>query len=660
MQKISVNKAKRIVQVMSVLVVIQFLVIVFVNFTKSYDFLDYDSSLAIRHAMEMWEHGLFLTDFNYVSSMEIDAVTFFAAPLYMLTDNLGLALGLVHIIGYIGVVYIIYDIFKNQHASKEKFLLAVLLVFTPYAIGQLDWANMLFISAAQYEFRVITMLLLVDLLIMSEEKIGRRKLVLTMAAYCIINFWTSLSTGNYVLFMIVSPFILENILDAINQKEFKVKSLRNLIILISCCVSLGGWLLQNKFIGNAPRGNLSLISASTFIENIGDSITGVFLLFGGLPLANDVSIFSSKGIAYLLRFVFVNFCFILVIKEIFRNKKYSTICRKFFAFAFVNICVLLITSTRYGAPIFEYRYHILWCVMLLLVIADFVIDYERHDNGWLRNIMVGGVLIAVVVMNIQGFNKIFQYRDTREYEKSIINVAEEFEIGTVYLYDDMTASHVIRALDPELYCISVSFQDNNWSMDMMDMYKYYGDNTLADSHNLLVCTLKEFESLPDYIKNLYLPVTKLSKEKMVLYSGKNAWDGVSGLPLPNVVTARDFPYTPGFKYIGEIDGHGSLISGNTNESGYVLWGPFSETVGGIYDITFTYSILEAGSQSAKFEVSVADGETRLAEEELLPDRNSITVRNVDIPDGERIEFRVWKPHDVVIGINEIIYERVSK
>ena len=36
------------------LVVLQFFMIAAANFTKAYGFLDYDSALAIRHAIELW------------------------------------------------------------------------------------------------------------------------------------------------------------------------------------------------------------------------------------------------------------------------------------------------------------------------------------------------------------------------------------------------------------------------------------------------------------------------------------------------------------------------------------------------------------------------------------------------------------------------------
>src|SRR5699024_10081333 len=132
-----------------------------------------------------------------------------AAPIYMVTNNLGLSLASIHAVFYFIVVWILHDIAKNLRASTSQFLFSVLLLFTPYSVGQVEWANMLFVGVAQYEFRVIVLLMLLNLILMSLRKeTSRRKFVLNLLVYCAVNFWTSLSTGNYVLLMIVSPFVL--------------------------------------------------------------------------------------------------------------------------------------------------------------------------------------------------------------------------------------------------------------------------------------------------------------------------------------------------------------------------------------------------------------------------------------------------------------------
>ena len=113
--------------ILVVFVIAQFVMITYFNFTISYDLLDMDASLAMRHATEMWKHGLFLKDFAYVTSMEIDSATFFAAPLLLMTGNINIAMGIVHSFLYLFIIYLLYEISKNGYPSGNwnGFLLSV-------------------------------------------------------------------------------------------------------------------------------------------------------------------------------------------------------------------------------------------------------------------------------------------------------------------------------------------------------------------------------------------------------------------------------------------------------------------------------------------------------------------------------------------------------
>ena len=70
-------KKKSLLSIILFAVAVQFILIVIINYTKANgELLDYDSSLAIRHAVEMWKNGLFLDDWNYLTSLEIDCAAF--------------------------------------------------------------------------------------------------------------------------------------------------------------------------------------------------------------------------------------------------------------------------------------------------------------------------------------------------------------------------------------------------------------------------------------------------------------------------------------------------------------------------------------------------------------------------------------------------------
>lgn len=73
------NKKKiECVKILWGILFIQFMTIVWINFSKSENFLDYDSSLALRHGLEMWKNGIALEGWNYFSTLEIDNAAFWA------------------------------------------------------------------------------------------------------------------------------------------------------------------------------------------------------------------------------------------------------------------------------------------------------------------------------------------------------------------------------------------------------------------------------------------------------------------------------------------------------------------------------------------------------------------------------------------------------
>ena len=55
--------------------------------------------------------------------------------------------------------------------------------------------------------------------------------------------------------------------------------------------------------------------------------------------------------------------------------------------------------------------------------------------------------------------------------------------------------------------------------------------------------------------------------------------------------------------------------------------------------------------------AVLDEETVLAETELLAGQGSVSL-TVDVPEGEKIEFRVWKPGDGITAVRQLEFERI--
>ena len=166
------------------------------NLKKAEELLDYDSALTMRHIIEMWRgRTLFLKDYVYTSTLEIDSVAFFAIPFFLRFGHLGLFLGIIHVCFYLLTAYVLCDLFHQLGRSRILGLVSLILLYTPYAFGQLDWDNMLFFSVGQYSFRILLLFLFADLFFDAAETKGK-SYYLRFALCCLLNFWTSLSCGN--------------------------------------------------------------------------------------------------------------------------------------------------------------------------------------------------------------------------------------------------------------------------------------------------------------------------------------------------------------------------------------------------------------------------------------------------------------------------------
>lgn len=507
-------------KVLQFLVFAQFAALIVINFTKSYDLLDFDAALAIRHAVEMWKNGIFLEDYNYFSTIEIDNAAFLSTPIYMLTKNLNLALGIGHILTYGFTVCILYDIFQNLNAPKENFLLAILFLYTPYVTGQLSWNNMLFLSVGQYEFRIITLMLLIDLMLLCDlREYKTAHFLMVASAYLGISFWTAISSGNYVLFMIVSPFVLKVLVDMLLLEKIELNTRKNQILIAAVIAAFLGWQIHNYFAGTSHRNVLPLISAQDFFTNLENCITGIYLLFGGLSREPSYSVFSVHGIWTLLRFLFISVLFFLVFKELFFIKRNKNISSYFAIFAFVNLSVLLLTNTQYGSLVFEERYHILWCVMLLLLASILITQHCFYKTNWIRNSVFYGTMLAIAILNLLGFKELLLWTDSKDYEISILNKAAELNVHSIYLYNDYPTAAILRLLDLESYCISIN---EDLSLNTGNFYANYGESQMAGDKNILICGNEDFYLLPDYAVSRYHLVDTVG-EQNIYYSDSNPW-----------------------------------------------------------------------------------------------------------------------------------------
>ncbi len=146
--------------ILGALLIVELFYLMKLNLYSQYLALDLDSSAMMNHLREMVKNGkLLISDWNYVSTLEIDSSMLLALPFYMLTKSMWISYALSNCIYILVLTFVVFWIFHNCRIKIEYALGVCCLLFVPYSFGMLAYVNMMFFRAAQYSVKVLVPLL---------------------------------------------------------------------------------------------------------------------------------------------------------------------------------------------------------------------------------------------------------------------------------------------------------------------------------------------------------------------------------------------------------------------------------------------------------------------------------------------------------------------
>lgn len=92
--------------------------------------------------------------------------------------------------------------------------------------------------------------------------------------------------------------------------------------------------------------------------------------------------------------------------------------------------------------------------------------------------------------------------------------------------------------------------------------------------------------------------------------------------------------------------------------GMVLYGPYQDTVAGVYKVTLHYTVDENPQNGyGTFDICSSDGRQYICE--FGPETHTVTIDNIEFQDGYVFESRVTVPDGMVMRIESLEYERMS-
>ena len=623
-------------------IVIQIGALAVFNLTRLPYESNYDSSCAYAQIVEMWrQKRILLKDWAYQTTLGIDSPVLLGALFYGITKNAFTAFGLANIVTVIVYACLFYDILKQADVKKNMRLLAVLFLLTPYSTGQLGYMPMLFTSAGSYAYKLLVPLLLIDILVRMHkgQEIKKYWYLILFATFFV--FDTAVSSGEYILLCAVLPLIGYEILHVLIGNDIKQIFNKRLgfLILESAIYVVGIKVGRRTGIIESVGSQMMLTKAKHFPSVIAKCLTGIFQLFGGIPDYEDIPVTQTYGLMYLFRFFLaavILASWIYLLKHLKENEKYKELVGMITCIFAVNLIVLIFANVNYATKTFEYRYHLISMIPMILLTSIAASDlWEKRKL--LEQTIVLVTIVLLLFVNVYDYKNYM--RDCYNYQGDMQGITLTAEQEGVHLIitigsESISMGRCMRNVNPNVEISTWGGYNHGvgWGAST-----YYFDNAHLKTPYMVLMTQKEYELMPKQIAKQLEEVQVFGIFR--LYRVKeNVLDGDNTLPQSG--TNRDFCYSSGYEYWGKMESDGNVLSSGKKET--VLRSNKKKIEkDATYDIVVHYEVIQAKEDSAAtFRVRNAQDEI-IAEQEMPKDATKITIKDVSVITGmEWVRYRI--------------------
>ena len=623
-------------------IVIQIGALAVFNLTRLPYESNYDSSCAYAQIVEMWrQKRILLKDWAYQTTLGIDSPVLLGALFYGITKNAFTAFGLANIVTVIVYACLFYDILKQADVKKNMRLLAVLFLLTPYSTGQLGYMPMLFTSAGSYAYKLLVPLLLIDILVRMHkgQEIKKYWYLILFATFFV--FDTAVSSGEYILLCAVLPLVGYEILHVLIGNDIKQIFNKRLgfLILESAIYVVGIKVGRRTGIIESVGSQMMLTKAKHFPSVIAKCLTGIFQLFGGIPDYEDIPVTQTYGMMYLFRFFLaavILASWIYLLKHLKENEKYKELVGMITCIFAVNLIVLIFANVNYATKTFEYRYHLISMIPMILLTSIAASDlWEKRKL--LEQTIVLVTIVLLLFVNVYDYKNYM--RDCYNYQGDMQGITLTAEQEGVHLIitigsESISMGRCMRNVNPNVEISTWGGYNHGvgWGAST-----YYFDNAHLKTPYMVLMTQKEYELMPKQIAKQLEEVQVFGIFQ--LYRVKeNVLDGDNTLPQSG--TNRDFCYSSGYEYWGKMESDGNVLSSGKKET--VLRSNKKKIEkDAAYDIVVHYEVLKSKEDSAAtFRVRNAQDEI-IAEQEMPKDATEITIKDVSVITGmEWVRYRI--------------------
>lgn len=663
------------------LVAVQILYLLVFNVCRMKYMVNFDSNTYLVQVMQIWkQRTLLIEDYYYSTMLTWDMPTLPAVVFYAIFRDVFLAYALADDLLIILFVLVLNKLCNDLDFSKVAKYLTFIAVFATYQYGSVDYMEELFVNGALYGFRIMFMLMLMDVLVCFHKGKAAKRDVVLYGLSLIGFFLCGISSGIFELGCCIFPLLLYEIWDVLERKEdFRIRYFFNARFLLVCgaaVVSLLG-IIANKLLGfdGSSAMNKTTMAAEGLGENIINVFVSLFQLFGwpqdGVSIASISGIFAFAAIA-----VTVVICSVFIISTVcsFRRRgmdgERRVYCRQVFCVFLVNAALFCFADLTYGAVTFEYRY---WLTAMVPIFLEFGILYDygrKHIKASYREFLfVCYVVLAVCISIYKDYGMWHADWGGSKYD-GLMDMAEEHERDVVFLYSDYFSSRVFLAFTPEeleVFAVNnVSIDDNgaNWIEGQLRMPKW-GNYVKYDGDCMELTEDKKIGMfVTDSVGEDYQKLLAKAEEVVPIEDGfsflamnENYMDFEYGVPKEENDHSRDYLNWGYDRTELALDEAGDYVS--SGEQACVLSGEFISDRDGKYSATIEYEVLSCQDEErpAVLDIVVtgADGKEKSYGVVLDAGKTKATVEGFTLRTGDAYRVVVEESEGTIVTLKQIDY-----
>ena len=630
------------------------------NIFRADTVIDYDSSSAYFHEIEMGSQGkIFPSEYIYQGSLDLDSAAMISALLYHFTGDIFLSRGIANNLVILLYIYVTNYILSNLGLSKRWKRFGMLIFFIPYSMIMLGYWRILFVAAGLFALRAMVPLLTISLVLDFEAKKELKKSLPRLILLLFITFLTGLSSGEYVFLSAICPFIFWEFVRAFLKGDFKeVKSKRSSLAIALVIAWICGFILQKLKGLSTLADRKYILTSGKWIDAITSGFAGIFELFGGLTIHENVKLFSAEaigtGVNFLVTWIII-FAIIYTVVKCIKNREISDMKGYIFSLLLVDFAMCSFVDLHYGDTAFESRYHLVPMLPAFFFIPMMMEELQNSkklkelQTKTLQVVIVGLYLLSMLYGDAQ-----WVYAKTAlgtEALEEINGILEDDGIKTAFIVgdDSKVFGRKLRVYSQDTHYIVLSDgAESAWQTTFGGTTRYL-DNSMQEGKVAVLVSETAYKTLPDYLVS-NLEYVMDFEGLQVYYADESKFDCVGGLVVQRD-RVIDFPYSPGYTYKNaKIDEDGVLVM---KAGGGTLEG-VCDSVEGRWQYTISYDMSQSiGDSCAQI---IIDNEV-VAKVDLEKTADSVTTGQIDMVDGQKVELRIDASEGV--EIKEIVCENTS-